>query len=261
MGSAPSQSQQLEAQLVHLHDGLVNGYRRIKRVKITRGTVSLFYYFLVIILIFLSCARVFINRSCPPMEIVQTLCSRELLSLSVITAVWALFTFFCSYISARNSEHIELYRLQMVTKLEKYQEVTNLVAVRKALKDAGQADLEIGHFSISASDFGANDSYSANNSIFSRIAHAIVNDGPDHQYAVLCPRCHHHNGIIDKADIPNLKYNCPFCSKLVTYNEIIKLSRTQLDEDDDLSDPFDMLRKSDSEDYEEEEEGEPEPKK
>ena len=66
---------------------------------------------------------------------------------------------------------------------------------------------------------------------FQFLSTSIVQAGPNNFYACICPICFHHNGIIDKSQIPSLKYECSCCHRTVSFDsEIQKIKVKKEDE-------------------------------
>ena len=133
-------------------------------------------------------------------------------------------------------EDIAKTRYSMEKAIEKYEKTMNLPAVRKALKDAGQDDSKLRTFSISVSDYGVDESFGGKNTIFQRLLNAFMGDGPDRRYAVICPSCRAHNGIIDESEIDKLKYKCPKCKKTVTATTVVQRKVKKVTKPEDIPD-------------------------
>ena len=233
MGSGLSKTQQLEGQITRLHDSLVDRYSRIRNARISQGMINFLYVsFLILIIPFLS-LRIYLNRHEPLLNLIATLSTNELFLISCGTVVWSSFSFWCELRSSRNMELIESERYQIMHAIEQYESHTNMRNIRSALQAAGHNTFAMSSLSLTAADFGAQTAVAPRNSIFTRIAEWIVGDGPDRCYALICPNCHHHNGLIDGAEVQKLQYRCPKCKCLVDAKQVIrrKEERRQIDLD------------------------------
>ena len=223
MGSEQSKTQQLEAQITRLHDSLVMRYGQLRKMRITRGTVNFLYKAVIAILVPFLIVHLIINRHAPIFETLKKLSRNELFIFCLASFFWCLFTFVYDWRTARTMEMIESERFQIKEVVKEYESHANINEVQKALKDAGQTDYDLSMFAISAQDFGAQTAVAPRNSIFVRIAEWVAGDGPDRCYALICPMCHTHNGLIDPAEMPKLQYRCPVCKHQVSATKLIRL--------------------------------------
>jgi hypothetical protein len=74
-------------------------------------------------------------------------------------------------------------------------------------------------FAISA--FGAETTVRTRNSLWTRFWDWIVGDGPDYRYALICPSCYKHNGMVDASCLPVMKYRCVGCQSFVSATEVL----------------------------------------
>ncbi|OHT17200.1 hypothetical protein TRFO_41215 [Tritrichomonas foetus] len=233
MGSSQSETQQLEAQITHLHDNLGKYYCSLRNKKATRSFLNFNLKIFLIISIPLLIIRLFYLWGSPIDEIFRTLAKHELLFIAIGVTIWSFIEFIFERSMASTSEKIEITRNKMSKVIEKYEELIDLPNIRKAIKASGGDASKFRTLSVSASDFGVNDTFGSKNSIFQRIGNAIMGDGPDRRYAVICPGCCAHNGIVDESEIKNLKYECPKCHKVVTFTTIVpKKTKKRITKDD-----------------------------
>ena len=239
MGSSQYETEQMEVQITHLHDRLIKDYQHLRGSKSRR---SFIYFSLKIIGVFMIpylIIRLFLAFKVSKLsflEVLQTLAQRELLVISITATVWAFYEFIYAKRNLSTVEDIESTRYEMEKLIEVYEKTLNLPAIRKSLKDSGQSTAAFDTFSISLSDYGVEESFGGKNYLFSRIWHAIMDDGPDKRYAVICPICRHHNGIIDQSEIASLKYKCPFCKNKVTATKLVPEKKKRVVTSDDLPD-------------------------
>ena len=220
MGAGQSETQKLESKITHLHDHLVYLYKHLRNVKATQGFFDFFFVFFILMFFVYFLLRVYLIRDNSWVDISHSLIKHELLYSMIILTLWSLIKSAFPIATFRTTEDIETTRFQMAKSIAIYETKMNLPAIRKALEDAGHG-AQLQTFSISASDFGVNDQFGEKNYLYMRIWNAIMGDGPDRRYAVICPNCKQHNGIIDESEIPKLKYKCPHCQKTVTYTEVV----------------------------------------
>lgn len=54
----------------------------------------------------------------------------------------------------------------------------------------------------------------ADRGVFDRLAEYLVGDGPSNRYALICRRCHRHNGMALKEEFEYLAFHCAYCQFL-----------------------------------------------
>ena len=42
----------------------------------------------------------------------------------------------------------------------------------------------------------------------------VLNDGPSNKYALICPGCYGHNGLVQEADLGKLRWKCAMCGRI-----------------------------------------------
>ena len=223
MGAGQSKTQQLEAQITRLHDSLGARYSKLRQIRITKRTVSFCAKLFIAIFVPFLVVHLYLNRNEPILATLKNLWHHELLWASLAMFLWSLCMFFLDWQTERNLETIENERFKITVLVKEYESHTKITEVRSALKEAGQSDIALPIFSISAEDFGAQTAVAPRNSIFQRLTEWIGQDGPDRCYALICPMCHMHNGLIDPAEIPKLQYKCPTCKNVVTATKLVQL--------------------------------------
>lgn len=239
MGSSQSETQQMESQITHLHDRLIKDYQYIRSSKGRRSFIYFILKIIGVILIPYFIIRLFLIIQYSHMsfiEALQSLAHRELFALSFVFTFWALYEYIYARRNLSTTEDIESTRYKMEKLIEEYETKLNLPAIRKSLKDSGQSTAAFDTFSVSASDFGVEESFGGKNHLYSRIWNAIMDDGPDKRYAVICPICKNHNGIIDQSEIASLKYKCPHCKNKVTATRLVPAKKKLIEKPEELPD-------------------------
>lgn len=239
MGSSQSETQQMESQITHLHDRLIKDYQYLRSSKGRRSFIYFVLKIIGLILIPYFVIRLFLIIKFSKLtflETLQSLANRELFAMTFLLTFWAFYEFIYAKRNLDIMEDIESTRYKMEKLIEEYETKLNLPAIRKALKDSGQSTAAFNTFSVSVTDYGVEESFGGKNHLFSRIWNAIMDDGPDRRYAVVCPICKHHNGIIDQSEISSLKYKCPFCKNKVTATRLIPEKKKKVTTSADLPD-------------------------
>lgn len=239
MGSSQSETQQMESQITHLHDRLIKDYQYLRSSKSRRSFIYFILKIFGIILIPYFIIRIFLIIQVSHMsfvEALQSLAKRELIVCSYVFTFWALYEYIYAQRNLNKTEDIESTRYKMEKLIEEYESKLNLPAIRKALKDSGQSVAAFDTFSVSVSDFGVEESFGGKNHLYSRLWNAIMDDGPDRRYAVICPICKHHNGFIDQSEINGLKYKCPYCKNKVTATKLVPEKKKRVITSNDLPD-------------------------
>lgn len=47
-----------------------------------------------------------------------------------------------------------------------------------------------------------------------KILDFVLNDGPNNKYALICPGCYGHNGLVQESDLGRIRYKCAMCGRI-----------------------------------------------
>jgi hypothetical protein len=218
MGLFASSQHCMEAQIVRLRDALASHYTADRRRRIWRG-VSNFAYWLSILSIAITwlCSHYLEIGLGMHFPFPRTL----LIIFLAVNAAWALLSFYLGWSTENIREKIEVTRDELSHTISAYEELCQLPEIREILKKNGFGEDFIHPISISMSDFGAETTAKTRNSVLWRIWDWVVGDGPDYRYALICPSCHRHNGMVDESCLPMMKYRCEGCKCFVSATEVL----------------------------------------
>lgn len=232
MGSSHSEPQRLETQITRLHDQLSDGYMALRRCRIVRGCANIVFSVVLILMLSALAFHAFLIRRSGAAKVLKAVARIEAPAILGLFAAWNFVSFLLHLINLNKRTKIEVTRYKMEKAIERYEKTVDLDAVKKALKASGKDTSGLLTFSISTSDYGVRTKFSHSNSIFTRIAQALVRDGPDYTYAVICPNCRQHNGFIDKSEMPTFKYKCPKCKCKVSTDKVISVEKDEASDDE-----------------------------
>jgi hypothetical protein len=208
----------MEAQIVRLRDALAAHYTTERNLRIWRGLLFFLYWISSLMLgsIWLCSHYLEVGLG------LSISTPRKLLMIFLaLSAIWAFLSFCLIWSSQNVKEKIEVTREELSQNIAAYEELCNVPDVREILIKNGYSEDYIHPISISMSDFGAETMAKARNSILWRIWDWIVGDGPDYRYALICPKCHKHNGMVDESCLPRMKYRCEGCQSFVSATEVL----------------------------------------
>lgn len=226
MGSDSSKTAELATEIAKLHDVLVKHYNSVHKYQYAIGVANLLFYFFIAILFGFTIFHWYLDRGEYILDILESAARHELVIFSIGTSIWALVTALIKSAHSKRIQSIKGDRCKLTSLANKYEDDSQIDRIRKTLKKAGKdINLSLPDLSPSEADFGVRSAASPRNSIFTRISEAISGDGPDRRYALICPSCRNHNGLVDKYEIPNLKYKCRHCKEQVTATEVVVKKR------------------------------------
>ncbi|KAI3388457.1 hypothetical protein SNEBB_009638 [Seison nebaliae] len=67
-----------------------------------------------------------------------------------------------------------------------------------------------------------------NRSVFEKFVDFLIGDGPSNKYALVCERCHFHNGLAFPEEFPTLEYRCVNC-------KFMNMGKSRVRKSDDLT--------------------------
>jgi len=210
----------LEDRIVKTQNNLHKIYKLQLEVRKLNSILNFFIFFEILVLVIYLSTYCFFSKS----ELLPAVISSIKSFMPAIFSVFA-FDFFLLLVfhisDSSLDEKIITMRYFQKKYLEEYQSQPRYKQVMEMLAANGKIPRIRLSNRITAKDCGAFKMEKQSDNILSRILSYISRNGPDHNYAVICPHCHGHNDLISGPHRKNMQYMCFKCNHFVSFSEVL----------------------------------------